>query len=506
MRYRLEDHLPCRAENLLCDGHSGVENIVPDLLSRREGPDCVPDPVSMEPECLNAIMDPILNKVLQPSDTSLLTDPCQDWPVFFKKKKEDWPDKWRTQLEKEESNFQVIDNVVWRLNPNPANTKEATKLKFITFARRADLIEDFYRGFGHSGQLTVYHLIKQRVWWPSMRKDINYWLKTCPECQLHTRNEKLVHHAPMKPLEVPAPFARWHIDFIGELPTTSHGNRWIIMAVDYATNWPIARALKSATADEIVKFLYEEIVMKFGCPVELVSDRGANFLSKILKQYMLKIRSKHMFTSAFHPRTNSKCERLNQTFKHMLTKYVKGLIHSWDEYVDSALFSCRIRKHATTGYSPFYLVYGQEPVLPGDSRRPFMDPLTEEDPELIAEDVLARIRDLKEKRFEAKEQMIIQAQKDKERWDAAVKNNKTQIFAVGDYVLLRHESKKGLEFNWMGPYVVLKTNLDYNTYQIQEIEGKIYSSWVHTDRLHSAQYDGSKPQKSWYIPRIARAK
>jgi hypothetical protein len=154
----------------------------------------------------------------------------------------------------------------------------------------------------------------------------------------------------MKLLEVPAPFARWHIDFIGELPTTSNGNCWIIMAVDYATKWPIARALKSATANEIV--------MKFGCPIEIVSDRGANLLSKILKQYMHKIRSKNMFTSAFHPRTNSKCERLNQTFKHMLTKYVKGLVHSWDKYVDSALFSCRIRKHATTGYSPFYLVYG----------------------------------------------------------------------------------------------------------------------------------------------------
>ncbi|GAA5816887.1 hypothetical protein MFLAVUS_010422 [Mucor flavus] len=90
----------------------------------------------------------------------------------------------------------------------------------------------------------------------------------------------------------------------------------------------------------------------------------------------------------------------------MLTKYCKGDIHSWEDYVDSALFSCRIRKHATTGYSPFFLVYGQDPVLPGDVRRPFMDPLTEEDPELIAEDVLERIRDLREKRFESKEKMI----------------------------------------------------------------------------------------------------
>lgn len=110
------------------------------------------------------------------------------------------------------------------------------------------------------------------------------------------------------------------------------------MAVDYCTNLIIARALKNATADEIVKFLYEEIVMRFSCPVELVSDRGANFMSKILNQYMKKIKSKHIFTSAFHPRTSSKCERLNQTFKHMITKYVKGDVHSWDEFVDTAIF------------------------------------------------------------------------------------------------------------------------------------------------------------------------
>lgn len=98
--------------------------------------------------------------------------------------------------------------------------------------------------------------------------------------------------------------------------------------------------------------------MRFSCPAEIVTERGANFMSKILKQYMAKIKSKHVLTSAFHPRTNSKCERLNQTFKHMLTKYVKGEVHSWDEFIETALFSCRIRKHATTGFSPFYMTYG----------------------------------------------------------------------------------------------------------------------------------------------------
>ena len=72
--------------------------------------------------------------------------------------------------------------------------------------------------------------------------------------------------------------------------------------------------------------------------------------------------------------------------------------------------------------------------------------------------------------------------------------------------MLRHESKEGLEFNWMGPYQIIKRNLEFNTYQIKEIEGNNYSSWVHTDRLHPIKYDGSPISKSWYIPRVARAK
>lgn len=110
----------------------------------------------MKTKFLNEISTTISDKILlQPLDTSLLNDSCQDWPIFFKKRKEDWADKWRVQLEKEEAKFEVVNNVVWCLNPNPPSPKAASRLKFIFFARRADLIEDFHCGFGHSSQLTV---------------------------------------------------------------------------------------------------------------------------------------------------------------------------------------------------------------------------------------------------------------------------------------------------------------------------------------------------------------
>lgn len=68
-----------------------------------------------------------------------------------------------------------------------------------------------------------------------------------------------------------------------------NGNKWLITAVDYATNWPIAKALPVASKEAVANFIYEEIVIKFGCPVEIVTDRGANFCSGLVEEYIKRI-------------------------------------------------------------------------------------------------------------------------------------------------------------------------------------------------------------------------
>ncbi|KAG1313390.1 hypothetical protein G6F62_014088 [Rhizopus arrhizus] len=176
--------------------------------------------------------------------------------------------------------FIVKNQQVYRKSKIP-KSNDFVELKFVPFAKRADMVDDFHSGYGHAGQASMYSLMKTRVWWPRMQEDINTWISRCSRCQLAAHSDKISHHAPMKPLEIPHAFSRWHLDFIGELPTTKNGNRWLLMAVDYTTNWPIARALNNATGEEIVKFIYEEIVMRFGCPEEILTDRGPNFMSKV---------------------------------------------------------------------------------------------------------------------------------------------------------------------------------------------------------------------------------
>jgi hypothetical protein len=69
---------------------------------------------------------------------------------------------------------------------------------------------------------------------------------------------------PIVPLETVPSFICWHLDFVGELPTTIRGNKRLLVAVDSATNWLIARALPEATGEAIARFVYEEIAMRFG--------------------------------------------------------------------------------------------------------------------------------------------------------------------------------------------------------------------------------------------------
>lgn len=119
---------------------------------------------------------------------------------------------------------------------------------------------------------------------------------------------------------------------------------------------------------------------RFGCPKEIITDRGRNFLALALEEYLEILLVKHLKTSAFHPRTNGKGENFNGLLGKMLAKCVKSARHKWDLFVEEALWNCRVRKHTTTGYSPYFLVYGIEPRLPGDDSTPFvLSPFNEKD-------------------------------------------------------------------------------------------------------------------------------
>jgi transposase InsO family protein len=127
------------------------------------------------------------------------------------------------------------------------------------------------------------------------------------------------------------------------LPESRKGNRWIITAIDYATGWPIAKALRSATSTAIANFIHDEIYMHYGAPQEIFTDQGKNLWGDVVKEYLKKIGTNHKGTSPYHPRTNGKVERLNGILEGILSKLLfQKPTKLWDQYLDAALFACRI--------------------------------------------------------------------------------------------------------------------------------------------------------------------
>src|SRR6185436_3914571 len=145
---------------------------------------------------------------------------------------------------------------------------------------------------------------------------------------------------------------------------TTTKKRYIIVATDYFTKWPEARVIEKADAITVAWFLYDEIICRHGCPREILSDRGAVFVSQVVANLVNIMGAHHRLASAYHPQSNGLTERFNQTLCRALDKGISETKYDWDMLIPPALFAYRTIKNRTTKHEPFYLLYGRSPTLP----------------------------------------------------------------------------------------------------------------------------------------------
>ena len=110
----------------------------------------------------------------------------------------------------------------------------------------------------------------------------------------------------------------------------------------------------------------DEIIPRHGAPRTLLSDRGKNFLSELVKEVCKLHRITKLNTTAYHLQSDGVVERMNSTLCQTLSMFVSKNHKDWDVFVPAALFAFRTSPSESTGESPFYLLYGREPRLPMD--------------------------------------------------------------------------------------------------------------------------------------------
>lgn len=312
----------------------------------------------------------------------------------------------------------------------------------------------------HFGIEATYERIKEKYWWKNMRKDIEEYVKSCYKCQM--RGKPLGKNE-LHPIEVNEPFEIIGIDIVGPLNETEKGNKYIVVAIDYFTKWPEARALKGATAKEVTEFIWEDIICRHGCPKKIISDRGTHFNNQLMEQLMEKCGINHRLSTPYHPKTNGLVERFNRTLCEALAK-LGG--NDWDKNIPSVLFAYRTKKNKTTKMKPFYIMYGREVKIPLDKDEN-KTTLLQQMERLI--EVFPRIRK------QVKENIDRAQGKQKEYYDKKGKRKPT--FEIGDKVLLYQAWKEKqwsgkLEDKWKGPYYIHEVLLN-GSYKLKELNGKI---------------------------------
>ena len=168
----------------------------------------------------------------------------------------------------------------------------------------------------HFATDAMFNKIKTQYYWPQYYEDIKTYVESCDACQRRGRSKKnnVLHSIP-----VHSPFYQIGIDFVGPLPCTQREKKYIIVAMDYLTKWPEARAVSEATAEVTAQFIYEQIICQHGCPQIILSDRRTHFNNNVVKRLMEKFKINHLLSTLYHSQTNGLVERFNRTLCESLS-------------------------------------------------------------------------------------------------------------------------------------------------------------------------------------------
>ena len=314
--------------------------------------------------------------------------------------------------------------------------------------------------------------IKEQYYWPGMRKDIQKFIKSCTECAQYKGGR--VEAIPLKPIEATRfPWERVGLDVKGPLPETYRGNRYCLVMCDHLTRYVEVTAMKDQKAATIAAKFIKRIILRYGAGLQILTDQGTPFMSKLMKNICKRLEIQQIRTSAYSPSTNGAVERWNKTLGEMLRTSIRDQ-SDWDSLLPYIQFAYNSAVQSSLGETPHFLNYTRDPIMPDSF---------EEEPERNSSiDTADELFFSKwQKALESAREALITAQgKQKKYYD---KNKKTKKIKAGDRILLRNmRLSNKLDRKWLGPYIVTRT-LGTTNCAIQLEQGSKVEMVVHLNRI-----------------------
>ena len=140
----------------------------------------------------------------------------------------------------------------------------------------------------------------------------------------------------------------------------------VLVVVDHFTWYVQAYMTWNQTARSTAQVLYNEYFSVFGFPQRLMSDQGTGFTSKVTSAMCSLLGIEKIQTTPYYPQSNGSAERVHQTLRRMIGKLDPEKCQKWPVHLGSMLIAYNATQSLLTGYSLYYLMFGQRPWLPID--------------------------------------------------------------------------------------------------------------------------------------------
>ncbi|KAL6463358.1 hypothetical protein MHYP_G00277490 [Metynnis hypsauchen] len=229
---------------------------------------------------------------------------------------------------------------------------------------REEVLQLLHQGHGHQGVERTTELVRQRCYWPGMYQHIKEWCQQCERCTLAKSTQPVVR-APMGHLMASMPNQILAIDF-SFLERSRNGCEQVLVMTDVFSKFTQAVPTRDQRASTVAAALVKEWFYKFGVPARIHSDQGRNFESALIQQLCVLYGVQKTHTTPYHPQGNGQCERFNRTLHGLLRSLPPAKKLDWPGFLPQILFSYNTTPHQSTGESPHFLMFGQQPQLPVD--------------------------------------------------------------------------------------------------------------------------------------------
>ena len=228
--------------------------------------------------------------------------------------------------------------------------------------RRQEILWEMHEEAGHHGIWAVEQQVTFRYFWPGMKEQIKQHVQSCHTCQLRSTKKM---HITITISHPPCLFSKVYLDVMKMPKSTYKKKEWLIGCRDDLSGITECKAIARDQAKVIARFFLKQIILRYGNVLEVVTDNGPSFakeFAKLLQQYGIR----HIKISPYNSQANGVVERGHYNIREALVKLCEGNLSKWPLMVPAATYADRITVRRATGFSPYFLLHGVHPFMPGD--------------------------------------------------------------------------------------------------------------------------------------------